>query len=83
MIILQVERLTDRYGRCQEVDVFINLTAEGYEELKDVDYVVSHAGAADTNPRVVIPTHGGKKEEFAYLKECSDEVLEKLYKNQG
>ena len=53
------------------------------EELKDTNYVVNHAASADVNPRIVIPAHNGKKEDLANLKEVSDEVLAKLYKNQG
>ena len=79
----QVERLEDRYGRCQEVDVFVHLTKEAVQELKDVGYVVSHSGAADTSPRVVIPPNNGNDGGMARLKECPGELVEKLYRNLG
>ena len=78
-----MDRLVDRYGRCLEVDVFINLTREGYAELKECGYVVSHAGAADSGPRVVIPANNGNKEGISLLKECPEELIEKLYRSQG
>ena len=78
-----MDRLVDRYGRCKEVDVFIHLTEVGVQELRDTGFVVTHAGAADSNPRVVIPAHNGNKEDFASLKECSEEVIKKLYQARG
>ena len=80
---LQVERLEDRYGRCQEVDVFVHLTTEAVQELKEIGYVVSHSGAADTNPRVVIPPNNGNDGGMASLKECPEDLVEKLYRNLG
>ena len=75
--------MEDRHKRVFELDVFFHATREAVQELKDTGYVVNHAGSADSDPRIVIPAHNGKKEDFASLKECSDELLEKLYKNQG
>ena len=81
--LFQVQRLEDRYGRCEKVDVFIHLTREGVQELMETGFVVSHAGAADTDPRVVIPPHNGKKEDFARMKECTGQLIEKLYIRRG
>ena len=75
--------MEDRFGRCEKVDVFIRLTREAVQELKETGYVVSHAGAADTNPKVVIPANNGNKPGLAYLKECPEDLIEKLYRNQG
>ena len=81
--LLQVQRLEDRYGRCEKVDVFIHLTRGGVQELVDTGYVVTHAGAADTDPRVVILPHNGKKEDFARMKECTAQLIEKLFLRRG
>ena len=78
-----MDRLEDRYGRCREVDVFIHLTEEGVKELAEASFVVSHAGAADSDPRVVIPPQNGKKEDFASMKECSEELIKKLFLARG
>ena len=75
--------MEDRFGRCQEVDVFVHLTKEAVEELKEVRYVVSHAGAADTSPRVVVPPNSGREERISSLKECTEALVEKFYRNLG
>ena len=57
--------------------------ARGGPELVDTGYVVTHAGAADTDPRVVILPHNGKKEDFARMKECTAQLIEKLFLRRG
>ena len=81
----QVDRLEDRFGRCKEVDVFIHASKEAVDKLIEIGHVVNHAMAADLNPRVALPASMGRdgKSPFASLKECSQELLEKLYLQQG
>ena len=85
MILFQVERLEDRFGRCKELDIFIHATKEAVDSLIADGYAVSHTSAADMNPRVALPASVGKdgKPGYAFLKACQQELLEKLYKNQG
>ena len=83
--LFQVDRLEDRFGRCKEVDIFFHATRGAVEKLAETGYVVNHACAADLNPRVALPASMGTdgKPPFANLKECSQELLGKLYLQQG
>ena len=85
LFLFQVDRLEDRFGRCKEVDIFLHASKTAVDHLVADGYVVNHSFASDMNPRVSLPASLAKdgKPPFARLKECSPELLEKLYLKQG
>jgi len=78
----RVQRLEDKFGRCDLVDVWCHITLEGIQYLKEEDCVVN-GPVVDANPRLHIEGTLTKKPGFVELKKCSDELIQKLLKKRG
>ena len=80
--LLQVQRLEDKFGRCDLVDVWCHITLEGIEYLQEEDCLVN-GPVVDANPRLHIEGTQTKKPGFVELKKCNADLIQKLLKKRG